>query len=53
MGWGFDNDVSVVVDATQFAAKLNPIKGDVLDSQLNVGGRGHFGHPPGIKERAP
>ena len=29
---------------------INPIKGDVSDSQLNAGG-GHFDHSPEINER--
>ena len=34
------------------AKLVNPIKGDVSDSQPNAGG-GHFGPPPVINEGAP
>ena len=44
--------ISQIVDLVDMI--LNPIKGDVSDSQLNTGGGGggFFGHPPEINERA-
>ena len=36
---------------TKFFLRVNPIIGDVSDSELIAWGGGHFGHPPEINER--